>query len=397
MTGTAFLAILLLLAGTFLGVPVAIVLAIVVLLLEVVRAVWARLGLARVTLPPPARARPDDLGRGDPDRRSRSGTGSACRSPGCGPRTRRARASMVRERSLVIGGRGGRVLRNAWTLAPFERVTRQFHVGAERRGVVRARAGRARGRRPVRARGRDRAAAGRRPVPRPAADRPDAAPPAARHVGRPGPGAGGPERGSVAVRRRPGVRAGRPAPADPRPGERPARAAGREAASSRHDRPPETGAGPGVDATERIARRVVPNAGEPRWILRQAQRARSSPAPAVAPWSGARRDCPRPDEEPVDGSGACSSPPRGRTGRRREVDRAESYEPRRVAPRWKWRVTRSKGARVQALRRTRPGADRERSLRTIGTRARLLGAEPGERQALAVPDLDGQRRSPRPR
>jgi len=35
----------------------------------------------------------------------------------------------------VIGGGGSRVLRNAWTLSPFERVTRQFHVGAERRGV----------------------------------------------------------------------------------------------------------------------------------------------------------------------------------------------------------------------------------------------------------------------
>ena len=49
MTGTALLAILLLLAGTFLNVPVAIVLSIVVLLLEVVRAVWARFGLERVT------------------------------------------------------------------------------------------------------------------------------------------------------------------------------------------------------------------------------------------------------------------------------------------------------------------------------------------------------------
>jgi hypothetical protein len=38
----------------------------------------------------------------------------------------------VRERSLVIGDEGGPVLRNAWTLAPFERVTRHFHIGAER-------------------------------------------------------------------------------------------------------------------------------------------------------------------------------------------------------------------------------------------------------------------------
>ena len=32
-------------------------------------------------------------------------------------------------------GTGGRALRNAWTLAPFERVTRHFHFTAERRGV----------------------------------------------------------------------------------------------------------------------------------------------------------------------------------------------------------------------------------------------------------------------
>jgi uncharacterized protein (DUF58 family) len=42
---------------------------------------------------------------------------------------------IVRERSLVIGGGGGRVLRNAWTLLPFERVRRRFHISAERRGV----------------------------------------------------------------------------------------------------------------------------------------------------------------------------------------------------------------------------------------------------------------------
>jgi uncharacterized protein (DUF58 family) len=42
---------------------------------------------------------------------------------------------VVRERSLTLGRHGAAVLRNVWTLAPFERVTRRFHVGAERRGV----------------------------------------------------------------------------------------------------------------------------------------------------------------------------------------------------------------------------------------------------------------------
>ena len=42
---------------------------------------------------------------------------------------------VVRERELVDGSRGSGALRNVWTLAPFERVTRRFHVGGERRGV----------------------------------------------------------------------------------------------------------------------------------------------------------------------------------------------------------------------------------------------------------------------
>src|SRR4029077_18466663 len=78
MTGTALAAILLLLSGVLLGVPVAVILAIVILLLEVVRSVWTRNGLPglrslraphRRDGPPLRRApppRPDDLGRGDP-------------------------------------------------------------------------------------------------------------------------------------------------------------------------------------------------------------------------------------------------------------------------------------------------------------------------------------------
>ena len=134
MTGTAFLAILLLLTGTFLDVPVAIVLSIVVLLIEIVRSVWARFGLERVTYS--RRLERDRITWGEEIPTSieiwnRKGLPLAWlraedeASPGV----------IVRERPLVIGGRGGRVLRNAWTLAPFERVTRQFHVGAERRGV----------------------------------------------------------------------------------------------------------------------------------------------------------------------------------------------------------------------------------------------------------------------
>ena len=44
----------------------------------------------------------------------------------------------VRERELRDGAEPGtEVLRNAWTLRPWERVVRRFHVGADRRGVFR--------------------------------------------------------------------------------------------------------------------------------------------------------------------------------------------------------------------------------------------------------------------
>ena len=134
MTGTGFLAILLLLAGVVLEAPVAVVLAIVILLLEVVRAVWRRNGLRDVRYT--RRLERDRITWGEEidttvevwNRKSlplawlRADDGA---SPGV----------TVRERPLLIGFHGGRVLRNAWTLAPFERVVRRFHVGAERRGV----------------------------------------------------------------------------------------------------------------------------------------------------------------------------------------------------------------------------------------------------------------------
>ena len=134
MTGTGFLAILLLLAGTFLDVPVAIVLSIVVLLLEIVRAVWARFGLDRVTYRRKLERDRMTWGEEIPTaieiwNRKRLPLAWLRADDEASP------GVVVRERPLVIGDGGGPVLRNAWTLAPFERVTRQFHVGAERRGV----------------------------------------------------------------------------------------------------------------------------------------------------------------------------------------------------------------------------------------------------------------------
>ena len=67
---------------------------------------------------------------------------------------------VVRERELVDSVRGIGALRNVWTLAPFERVTRQFHVSGERRGVYELGPVDVVGRRPVRPAGGD--AGGRR-------------------------------------------------------------------------------------------------------------------------------------------------------------------------------------------------------------------------------------------
>src|SRR5689334_17227250 len=134
MTFTAFLAIVLLLLGTWLGAPVAIVLAVIVLLLEIVRAIWAAAGLRRIEYR--RRLERDRLTAGDEiafeietwNRQALPLSWLRAEddaSPGL----------VVRERPLVIGGGGSRVMRNAWTLAPYERVRRTYHLSAERRGV----------------------------------------------------------------------------------------------------------------------------------------------------------------------------------------------------------------------------------------------------------------------
>ncbi|HET7029051.1 MAG TPA: DUF58 domain-containing protein [Candidatus Limnocylindrales bacterium] len=134
MTFTAFLAVLLLLTGAWLDVPIAILLAIVVLILESVRAIWSRNGLSRIVYERHLERDRITWGEEIPteiETWNRGGLPLSWlraedeASPGV----------VVRERPLVIGGGGGRVLRNAWTLAPFERVRRRFHVTAERRGV----------------------------------------------------------------------------------------------------------------------------------------------------------------------------------------------------------------------------------------------------------------------
>jgi uncharacterized protein (DUF58 family) len=134
MTVVALAAILLLLLGTFLDVPVAMTLAIVVLTIEIVGQVWTRFGLSGVQY----------LRHLDRDRMTWGEeipmtveVWNRKRLPLAWLRADDAATTgtLIRERGLAIGREGDRVLRNGWTLAPFERVVRRYHVAAERRGV----------------------------------------------------------------------------------------------------------------------------------------------------------------------------------------------------------------------------------------------------------------------
>ena len=134
MAAGVFAAVILILLGSVLAVPIAILLGTVALLLELVHYAWARTGLTGVRYRRVLGARHvafgDDLPlsievwnrrrlplawlRADDDA-----------SPGV----------EVRERDLVTDEAKPAVLRNAWTLRPYERVVRRFHVTGDRRGV----------------------------------------------------------------------------------------------------------------------------------------------------------------------------------------------------------------------------------------------------------------------
>jgi len=134
MTIEGVVGIGLLIAGSFLGVPVAIVLGIVVLLFEVVRQIWSRRGLTNVQYS--RHLGRDRLEWGDETSLTVS-IWNRRRVPLAWLRAddQASAGVSVDERSLVVSGGGDRVLRNVWTLAPFERVVREFHVRADRRGV----------------------------------------------------------------------------------------------------------------------------------------------------------------------------------------------------------------------------------------------------------------------
>lgn len=135
MAARVFAAVILIVVGSALNVPVAIFLGLATLLLEIVHAVWSRTGLDDVHYTRRLGGRRTPWGGELPIsievwNRRRLPLAWLRADDEATPGT------VFRERSLVEGGEpGSEVLRNAWTLRPFERVTRRLHVGADRRGV----------------------------------------------------------------------------------------------------------------------------------------------------------------------------------------------------------------------------------------------------------------------
>lgn len=135
MAGRVTVAIALIVIGSLLGVPIAILLGVVVLLLDVVHAAWAHQGLDGIRYTRHLGAQRTQFGEPielDVEVHNRR------RLPVAWLRAddEASEGVEVRERDLEDGDEpGSNVLRNAWTLRPWERVRRRFHVFTERRGA----------------------------------------------------------------------------------------------------------------------------------------------------------------------------------------------------------------------------------------------------------------------
>jgi uncharacterized protein (DUF58 family) len=134
MTPQAVAALVLVLAGAALDVPIVMLLGVVTILLETIRFVWARYGLRDVTYRRHLASNRTTWGDEIP---MTIEVWNRKRLPLAWLRAddEATHGVVVRERELVDGDEGSEALRNVWTLAPFERVIRHFHVGAARRGV----------------------------------------------------------------------------------------------------------------------------------------------------------------------------------------------------------------------------------------------------------------------
>lgn len=134
MTGRLALGVGLLLLGGLFGGPVIVILGLAVVLFEGLRIVWSRRGLDGLAYE--RRLAADRVVWGDAipleivvwNRK---------RLPLSWVRVddETSQGVVVRERDLVEAADGRSLLRNSWTLAPYEKVIRHFNLLADRRGV----------------------------------------------------------------------------------------------------------------------------------------------------------------------------------------------------------------------------------------------------------------------
>ena len=128
-------AIVLIVVGSALGVPIAIVLGVVTLLLDAVHIAWERRGLGGILYARRLGARRVPFGEPVP-LEIEAWNRSALPVAWLRADDEASHGLEVEERDLEDGSEPGTsVLRNAWTLRPWERVRRRFHVRSERRGV----------------------------------------------------------------------------------------------------------------------------------------------------------------------------------------------------------------------------------------------------------------------
>src|ERR671922_2476965 len=127
MTLQAVVAIVLVVIGVWLGVAIPVVLGVAVLILEIARAAWARRAVERARY---ARRLARDRAAWGEDipLEIEAWNRSPLPLPWLRADDEVSQGVTVRGRTVAIGRSGSFTLRNAWTLAPFERVVRHFHV-----------------------------------------------------------------------------------------------------------------------------------------------------------------------------------------------------------------------------------------------------------------------------
>ena len=135
MAARVLLSLALIVIGSGLNVPIVILLGLVTLMIEVVHEAWARAGVRDVRYSRRLSARRAAFGD-EIDMDVEVWNRRRLPLPWLQADDEATPGVTVRERELMDGAEPGtEVLRNAWTLRPWERVVRRFHVGADRRGV----------------------------------------------------------------------------------------------------------------------------------------------------------------------------------------------------------------------------------------------------------------------